>query len=478
MEIKLSGKHGGVAIVDKEYYELLSQYSWYLRDDGYVQTTINGKKIRMHKFLMKLIPPGMIVDHINRIRHDNRMSNLRIILRGDNNKNSVVRKNKIGSQYRGVYYKKTTKKYCVKLISNNKQIHLGYFDNKLDAAIQYDMYIVHNHLKFHNLNFEERREEYLKMEFKPFISKKQNKSCKYIGVTFNKQSNSYRVFIKINKKSIYLGSSKDPLILAIIYDKYIVDNQIPCKKLNFPDDHPQYKPYQIKINTQCEEVDEFTVRLIINSESNAIVLIDKEDYNRVKYYTWSINDQGYVTARVNGKLQSLHRFITKETDPNIFIDHINSNPLDNTKQNLRKSNDGKNSQNRSKIKNCSSNYIGVYYSKRNKKWISQLTFNGDYFYIGNDSSQIYAARRRDLFILDNFSGEHYKMNFAWDKNQINKWRKKLNVLPVKKQIENDTLKMIDLIETDNDRNYKSARKQDLLIIHKRKQIIEELMNEI
>ena len=48
-------------------------------------------------------------------------------------------------------------------------------------------------------------------------------------------------------------------------------------------------------------------------------------------------------------------------DPNIKIDHIDSDPLNNTKINLRKSDYQKNGQNKRKRKNSLSKYIGIGY---------------------------------------------------------------------------------------------------------------------
>jgi hypothetical protein len=77
------------SIIDIEDLDLVKPYTWSLYTGGYIRSA----KLRtsMHRFLMSPIPDGMQVDHINRIRLDNRRSNLRIVTRSENMKNTGTR---------------------------------------------------------------------------------------------------------------------------------------------------------------------------------------------------------------------------------------------------------------------------------------------------------------------------------------------------------------------------------------------------
>ena len=83
-------------------------------------------------------------------------------------------------------------------------------------------------------------------------------------------------------------------------------------------------------------------------EVRAEILIDIEDIERVKQYKWHMKYNGntHVEGKINGKVIQLHRFIMNEINSNILIDHINRNPLDNRKSNLRKCNRSENNSNR------------------------------------------------------------------------------------------------------------------------------------
>lgn len=92
MKYKLSNK--GYALIDEEDYELVNGFGkWYLSDTGYAvkKTRINGKNItiRMHR-LVNDTPDGMVTDHINGNKLDNRKSNLRTVTQAINSHNKTT----------------------------------------------------------------------------------------------------------------------------------------------------------------------------------------------------------------------------------------------------------------------------------------------------------------------------------------------------------------------------------------------------
>jgi hypothetical protein len=82
--------------------------------------------------------------------------------------------------------------------------------------------------------------------------------------------------------------------------------------------------------------------IILKTGAGVEFIIDQEDYDRVKQYTWRFNG-GYIRTStaynkklgIKGRSIYLHRFILNITDNKIFIDHKNLDRKDNRKENLR-----------------------------------------------------------------------------------------------------------------------------------------------
>ena len=77
---------------------------------------------------------GLIVDHINNIKTDNRLENIQLITHREN-----LSKDRKGgsSKYTGVSWNKIDKRWRSAIGLNGKDIHLGSFVNELDAASAY-----------------------------------------------------------------------------------------------------------------------------------------------------------------------------------------------------------------------------------------------------------------------------------------------------------------------------------------------------
>jgi len=80
--------------------------------------------------------PTTDIDHIDRDRLNNRIANLRLATRAQNNANASVRKSSL-SQIKGVSWDKQKGKWSARIKFGNRQTHIGYFSTKNDAATAY-----------------------------------------------------------------------------------------------------------------------------------------------------------------------------------------------------------------------------------------------------------------------------------------------------------------------------------------------------
>ena len=129
--------------IDAEDAERVQAHSWWVSSspetDGRVlcfTTTINKKKVKLHRFIMGA-PPGQVVDHWDGNRLNNKKSNLRACSISQNSKNvKMSTHNKSG--YRGVSWSKEVKKWRATISLECKQLHLGYFDSAEEASAAYE----------------------------------------------------------------------------------------------------------------------------------------------------------------------------------------------------------------------------------------------------------------------------------------------------------------------------------------------------
>ena len=137
-------------------------------------------------------------------------------------------------------------------------------------------------------------------------------------------------------------------------------------------------------------------------------LYDEEDDKLMKKYAWS-NQRGYLRAKIDNKYIPLHRLLMKCNDINACVDHINNNPSDDRKANLRITSASNNMQNKMKIlSDTSSKYIGVSWNKDNKIWRMTIR-NGGKQESAQYKDEVHAAFAYDLAAIRIY-GENAKTN--------------------------------------------------------------------
>jgi|JI10StandDraft_1071094.scaffolds.fasta_scaffold82245_5 hypothetical protein len=416
-----------VVLYSLEDHDRIISHKWRVNKKGYVCGRINEKQVFLSRFIIEA-PKEFMVDHVNNDKLDNRRENLRLVTTAENAKNKKKQSGKTSS-HKGVYFVKATGKYRVTFVIDGKPVFLGAFEKEIDAAERYDTYIVQQNLKFHSLNFPEKREQYLLRSPVIAASRTNKRTCKYKGVY--RKRNGYYSSAMLNGEHIQVNSSANEEECAIAFDEFVVKHRLKYA-LNFPEKYPDHEPLRV-IKTIATAIDDDTLRIHIKSKPNVIALIDKEDYNKIKHFNCTITGGGYVNITLDGhKNTLLHRYLMNQTDPNVFVDHVNNNSLDNRRGNLRLSNLQRNGENVQKKPNTSSKYIGVSFVKAKNRWVACVARKT----VGHFMDEETAGRQRDLYIKQHLPDSHYKMNFEWTENEIQEWTEKINILTSKTTIKN------------------------------------------
>lgn len=149
---------GKVARVDDSDFEeqnrwkwraLKGRYTWYaVRDAGRRPLR---KSIRMHRVLCQA-PAGVAVDHRDGDGLNNQRHNLRPASDAQNGANRRKSVNNT-SGYKGVTWYAPSGQWQVQIEVNQRGIHLGRFDELIDAALAYDAGARKHFGEFARLNF-------------------------------------------------------------------------------------------------------------------------------------------------------------------------------------------------------------------------------------------------------------------------------------------------------------------------------------
>lgn len=124
----------------------------YINDGGYLEISLFGNKYLVHRLIWKYVFnkfPDNFIDHINRIKVDNRLDNLREATILQNSFNTTVRKDST-TGYKGVSLDKRCGKYRAYININGKQKSLGYYTTAYEAHLVRDKYALELHGEFFN----------------------------------------------------------------------------------------------------------------------------------------------------------------------------------------------------------------------------------------------------------------------------------------------------------------------------------------
>lgn len=140
----------------------------------------------------------------------------------------------------------------------------------------------------------------------------------------------------------------------------------------------------------------------ISLTKNQFALIDSDDFDLISQYRWichrpSSNYQVAISVKRGRKSIRMHRLIMNAL-PGMEIDHINGNPLDNRKCNLRFVTHAQNQKNMNLSVSNKSGKKEVSWHKRSRKWqvFAANTYIGLFSSI-EEASMAYDKAAKEMF---------------------------------------------------------------------------------
>lgn len=172
----------------------------------------------------------------------------------------------------------------------------------------------------------------------------------------------------------------------------------------------RYKTNEIKIKENHAELIIYSA----DKKQRFTSYIDLEDVDYVKKHSWCIRSRKYVGRVENGRNFLLHRALM-DCPKDKIVDHINKNPLDNRKINLRICNYQENFFNSKKKSNNTSGVTGVGFDKKSSKWRARICIDYKNIHLGfyDDKNEAIKARLQ--------AEQKYFKEFAPQKHLFNKY---------------------------------------------------------
>ena len=373
------------ALVDEKDFERVNAHKWHLAPGWYCQCKISNNSVKMHHFVFQKPREGYVIDHINEDKLDNRLSNLREITHSENSHNRCKRKQNATSKYKGVY-KKQDSNYSSQYAKHS--LYSG--PDERQAAILYDIYTYQLFGENANNNRLISYEEAMKYEFP---EKKKRNLPTHISM-----DGQYFVVRRILDKKLHrcMFKTLEEAIKKLDELNFLIKLSSVIEK----------KLYSLTAIQRNEEGIAFVVAC-----DGRRILVSDEDWHNFSRQSWYVDNYGYA---LNGNNKKMHTLLVQCDDKTKVIHHINSNTLDNRRENLAVVSRTINAHQKKKQTNSTSKYFGV--SKIGHKWTARVSKDGKMYRTGYYENEKDAARAYNEKALELYGEVFANLNVIDDED--------------------------------------------------------------
>jgi hypothetical protein len=147
----------------------------------------------------------------------------------------------------------------------------------------------------------------------------------------------------------------------------------------------------------------------IHINDHVEALVSDGDFDRLSKMKWHLAHgyavHGIYTHGIGSRQKAMHHYVLPQK-PGFVTDHIDRNPLNNQRENLRYATFAQNSRNSFRQRNNSSGFKGVSWLERDKRWTVWIHIDGQNRYLGSFQDKYeaaYAYNRRAIEVYGDFS---------------------------------------------------------------------------
>lgn len=168
--------------------------------------------------------------------------------------------------------------------------------------------------------------------------------------------------------------------------------------------------------------------------------IDLEDIEKVKYHKWRKSHEHFITGQPANKQQKELSWVILGLEKGFdkVVDHIDGNPRNNTKSNLRICAQSQNVLNKSFMSNNTSGFIGVSYSKDRNRYDPEIRYNNIRCHLGYKKTleeAVYARYIAEEVVFGAFANEEeHNRKYEFSKNLSEELKEEIKTLTLKKLV--------------------------------------------